>query len=102
LPGWLITTYLLQTTGELCLSPIGLSNVTKLAPERFAGQMMGTWFLGTAIGDLVAGLFGGEVASGSMVQMSVQFLHVGLVAVAAGIVMLLAARPLRAWMGGVS
>jgi hypothetical protein len=51
---------------------------------------------------LVAGLFGGEVASGSMLQMSVQFFHVGLVGVAAGIVMLLAARPLRAWMGGIS
>jgi len=102
LPGWLITTYLLQTTGELCLSPIGLSNVTKLAPERFAGQMMGTWFLGTALGDLVAGLFGGEIAAGSMDQMSVQFLHVGLVGLVAGVLMLLVARPLRAWMGGVS
>jgi proton-dependent oligopeptide transporter, POT family len=102
LPGWLITTYLLQTTGELCLSPIGLSNVTKLAPVRFAGQMMGTWFLGTAIGDLAAGVLGGEAAAGSMAQMSVQFLHMGLLGLAAGIVMLLVARPLRAWMGGVS
>jgi proton-dependent oligopeptide transporter, POT family len=102
LPGWLITTYLLQTTGELCLSPIGLSNVTKLAPERFVGQMMGTWFLGTAMGDLVAGVFGGEIAAGSMPQMSVQFMHVGLIGAVAGIVMLLVARPLRAWMGGVS
>ena len=63
LPGWLILTYLLQTTGELCLSPIGLSNVTKLAPSRYSSQMMGTWFLGAAIGNLAAGLIGGEVAS---------------------------------------
>jgi len=101
LPGWLIATYLLQTTGELCLSPIGLSNVTKLAPERFAGQMMGTWFLGTAVGDLAAGLIGGEVASGSLAEMSTQFLHMALLGCGAGLVMLLLARPLRAWMGGV-
>jgi proton-dependent oligopeptide transporter, POT family len=100
MPGWLITTYLLQTTGELCLSPIGLSNVTKLAPERFAGQMMGTWFLGTAVGDLFAGLLGGEVAAGSLTEMSTQFLHMALVGCAAGVVMLLFARPLRRWMGG--
>ena len=43
--------YFLQTTGELCLSPVGLSNVTKLAPQRFVGQMMGTWFLGSALGN---------------------------------------------------
>jgi len=102
LPGWLVTTYLLQTTGELCLSPIGLSNVTKLAPERFVGQMMGTWFLGTAIGDLAAGLIGGEVAAGSLTEMSVQFLHMALVGGGAGVLMLLLARPLRAWMGGAT
>jgi proton-dependent oligopeptide transporter, POT family len=99
LPGWLVTTYLLQTTGELCLSPIGLSNVTKLAPQRFVGQMMGTWFLGTAIGDLAAGLIGGEVASGSLPQMSAQFLHMALVGCGAGVLLLLLARPLRACMG---
>jgi len=55
LPVWLIATYLLQTTGEMCLSPIGLSNVTKLAPARYSAQMMGTWFLGAAIGNLAAG-----------------------------------------------
>ena len=45
--------YLLHTFGELCLSPVGLSNVTKLAPPRFVGQMMGTWFLGSAVGNSV-------------------------------------------------
>lgn len=101
LPGWLIVTYLLQTTGELCLSPIGLSNVTKLAPERFAGQMMGTWFLGTAVGELAAGLIGGEVASGSLAEMSTQFFHMALIGGGAGLAMLVFARPLRAWMVGV-
>jgi POT family proton-dependent oligopeptide transporter len=100
LPGWLIATYLLQTTGELCLSPIGLSNVTKLAPERFVGQMMGAWFLGMAIGNLAAGVIGGEVAGGDVAAMPTQYLSMALLGGVAGVVMLLASRPLRRWMGG--
>jgi POT family proton-dependent oligopeptide transporter len=98
LPGWLIFTYLLQTTGELCLSPIGLSNVTKLAPSRYSSQMMGTWFLGAAIGNLAAGLIGGEVASG-VADMPAQFLRMALIGCASGFVMLALAKPVRAWMG---
>ncbi|MEJ0005080.1 MAG: peptide MFS transporter [Steroidobacteraceae bacterium] len=98
LPGWLIFTYLLQTTGELCLSPIGLSNVTKLAPKRYSSQMMGTWFLGAAIGNLAAGLIGGEVASG-LADMPAQFLRMALIGCASGFIMLALARPVRAWMG---
>ena len=56
LPVWLLLTYLLHTFGELCLSPIGLSAVTKLAPPRYVSQMMGTWFAGTALGNLLSGL----------------------------------------------
>ena len=100
LPGWLILTYLLQTTGELCLSPIGLSNVTKLAPARYGAQMMGTWFLGAAIGNLAAGLIGGEIGSG-VADMPAQFLRMALIGCASGLVMLLLARPVRAWMGAV-
>ena len=61
-PVWLILAYLFHTFGELCLSPVGLSNVTKLAPQKFVGRMMGTWFLGTAIGNTIAGLAGGQFA----------------------------------------
>ena len=50
-----------HTFGELCLSPVGLSNVTKLAPPKFVSRMMGTWFLGTAIGNTIAGLVGGHI-----------------------------------------
>jgi POT family proton-dependent oligopeptide transporter len=52
---WLFGTYLLQTFGELCLSPIGLSATSKLAPDRAAGFMMGIWFLSIAIGNWLAG-----------------------------------------------
>ncbi|HUN27664.1 MAG TPA: peptide MFS transporter [Steroidobacteraceae bacterium] len=96
-PGWLVLTYLLQTTGELCLSPVGLSNVTKLAPRRFAGQMMGVWFLGTAIGNLAAGLLGGEAVASGATQMARQFLDVAMIAGGAGLALIAAARPVRAW-----
>lgn len=57
---WLILVYLIQTIGELCLSPVGLSTVTKLSPGRMVGLMMGVWFLSISIGDFVAGLRGGQ------------------------------------------
>jgi POT family proton-dependent oligopeptide transporter len=58
-PLWLVATYMLHTIGELCLSPVGLSAMTKLAPARVAGLMMGVWFLATSVGNYL----GGQVAS---------------------------------------
>ncbi len=58
---WLIVTYFFHTVGELCLSPVGLSSMTKLAPDRLVGQMMGTWFMGSALGNLIAGLVAGYI-----------------------------------------
>ncbi len=58
---WLVVTYFFHTVGELALSPVGLSSVTKLAPHRLVGQMMGTWFMGAALGNLVAGLVAGQI-----------------------------------------
>ena len=60
-PMWLIVTYVLHTCGELCLSPIGLSMVTKLAPARFASLAMGSWFCSMFIADLSAGFVAGTV-----------------------------------------
>lgn len=54
-PAWLTGTYFLQTVGEMCLSPVGLSAMTKLAPARVAGMMMGLWFVSISIGDYLAG-----------------------------------------------
>jgi len=62
-PAWLIVTYFLHTVGELCISPIGLSAITKLSPKRRVGQMMGIWFVGAALGNLFAGLVGGQLES---------------------------------------
>ncbi len=58
---WLVVTYFFHTVGELCLSPVGLSSMTKLAPDRLVGQMMGTWFMGSALGNLIAGLVAGYI-----------------------------------------
>jgi len=57
---WLILTYFLHTIGELTLSPVGLSATTKLAPRKYYSQMMGVWFAGAALGNLIAGLYGGN------------------------------------------
>ncbi len=58
-PMWLVVTYLLHTIGELCLSPVGLSAMTKLAPERVTGLVMGVWFLGPSIANYISGRLAG-------------------------------------------
>ena len=61
-PMWLVVVYFLQTIGELCLSPVGLSTVTKLSPGRMVGLMLGVWFLSISIGSFIAGLATGLFA----------------------------------------
>ena len=99
-PQWLIATYFAHTCAELCLSPIGLSNVTKLAPRRFASQMMGMWFLGAALGNLAAGQIGGRIGSGVR-TMPAEFLQMTTYALAGGLLMLAVSPILRRWMGDV-
>jgi POT family proton-dependent oligopeptide transporter len=60
-PMWLVVTYFLHTSGELCLSPIGLSSITKLSPKKLVGQMMGIWFMGASLGNLIAGRVAGQM-----------------------------------------
>jgi POT family proton-dependent oligopeptide transporter len=62
-PWWLVGLYLLHTFGELCISPVGLSAMTRLAPTAITGMVMGIWFLGAAIGNYVAGIMGGMYGS---------------------------------------
>ena len=100
-PTWLISTYFLHSLGELCLSPVGLSSVTKLAPRRLVGQMMGIWFLGTSMGNLIAGLLAGKFSAGAVSEMPGRYL--GIVATTAGTGLLLAvlAKPVKKLMCGV-
>lgn len=100
-PTWLLLTYLLHTTGELCLSPIGLSNVTKLAPQRYVGQMMGTWFLGAAVGNLAAGLLGGHIGASEAAAMPGEFFRMLLIGGGAGVLMLVFSKLIKNMMGGV-
>jgi POT family proton-dependent oligopeptide transporter len=102
LPTWLVLTYLLHTFGELCLSPVGLSSMTKLAPARFGGQIMGVWFLATAIGDNLAGRFSGNIDANNLSTMVDQFLYLFWWGAIAGIVMLAVTPLIKRFMGGVT
>jgi POT family proton-dependent oligopeptide transporter len=101
-PTWLILTYLLHTFGELCLSPVGLSSVTKLAPKRLVGQMMGIWFLATSLGNLLAGLVAGKFGAQAVDQMPSRYLLLVLATCGTGLLMLLCARPIRRLAAGVN
>jgi POT family proton-dependent oligopeptide transporter len=101
LPYWLIMTYLLHTFGELCLSPVGLSYYTKLTPKRFAGQMMGMWFLAMSLGNLVAGLIAGEFDANHVAAMPGQYMHIVYFSVGLGAVLLILSHPVKKLMGNV-
>ena len=95
-PSWLVATYFFHTVGELCLSPIGLSAITKLSPQRYVGQMMGIWFMGAALGNLVAGRVAGLIESLPLPQL---FGSVTMFSVGTGVLLLLFTKPLRGWIG---
>jgi POT family proton-dependent oligopeptide transporter len=101
LPTWLILTYLLHTFGELCLSPVGLSYTTKLAPKRFVGQLMGMWFLSLSLGNLIAGLIAGEFDANNVAAMPGQYLHIVYFSVGLGALLLVLSRPVKKLMGNV-
>lgn len=88
--GWLFTVYLLHTLAELCLSPVGLSAMTKLAPARVVSQMMGVWFLGASIGNFL----GGQAASFyETMELPTLLMAVAVLPILAGIGMLLVRKP---------
>jgi POT family proton-dependent oligopeptide transporter len=99
--GWLIFTYFLHSTGELTLSPVGLSATTKLAPRKYMGQMMGIWFVGAALGNLIAGLYSGNFDEENVQQMPNLFLSVVWLGVGAGLVFLALSPWMKRWMGKV-
>jgi len=97
-PAWLIVTYFLHTCGELCLSPVGLSSMTKLAPKGRVSQMMGIWFVAAALGNLFAGLLAGQLET---LAPSSLFWSVALIVGGGGIVALLASPGVKKLMGDV-
>ncbi len=95
-PLWLTATYLLHTIGELSLSPVGLSAMTRLAPARIAGLVMGVWFLGTSVGNFLGGRTAGFYESMSLPTL---FGTVGGFAILAGLVLLVFVVPMRRLVG---
>lgn len=86
-PWWLVFSYIFQTFGELCLSPVGLSSMTKLSPRKYVGQMMGIWFLATALGNLIAGIVGGNVDPEKLDQTPVVFIGTTIALIASAVVL---------------
>ncbi|MEU9197294.1 peptide MFS transporter [Streptomyces hundungensis] len=97
-PLWLCMVYLIQTVGELTLSPVGLSLTTKLAPEKYASQMMGVWFLAVTAGDSVIALL---QLIGAPTDSSYWFASQGGLAVLAGVAIFMYRRKVKPLMGGV-
>ncbi|WP_218080068.1 peptide MFS transporter [Anthocerotibacter panamensis] len=97
-PLWLVMTYFFLTAGELCLSPVGLSAMTKLAPQRLVSQMMGLWFISVSLGNLMAGRVAGLFETLPLPQL---FGAVALTAAGAGLLLALFVKPIKALMGGV-
>ncbi|WP_279322813.1 oligopeptide:H+ symporter [Rhodothermus marinus] len=97
-PAWLVVTYFLHTVGELCLSPVGLSSITKLAPRGRVGQMMGVWFIAAALGNLFAGLVAGQLETLMPAEL---FRSVAMFTGAAGLIALLLSPAVRRLMGHV-
>jgi POT family proton-dependent oligopeptide transporter len=102
LPTWLIFTYLLHTMGELALSPVGLSAMTKLAPKRYVGQMMGVFFLGASLGNIIAGLIAGEFKAEAVDQMPDLYIQIVWTSAGCGLLLALFTRPIRKLMAGVN
>ncbi|HME08205.1 MAG TPA: peptide MFS transporter [Bryobacteraceae bacterium] len=97
-PMWLTTTYFLQTIAELCLSPIGLSAMTKLAPARVGGLIMGVWFLSISIGNFLAGRAASLYES---MPLPTLFGAVGGFVICASFGLVLLVRPTERLMSGV-
>jgi POT family proton-dependent oligopeptide transporter len=97
-PWWLIGLYFLQMLGELCLSPVGLSMVTKLSPPRIVGFMMGVWFLATALGNYVAGWVAGFLQNRSFSEV---FMIAFVTAAVATLILAVLIPMIRRLMSGV-
>jgi POT family proton-dependent oligopeptide transporter len=95
-PWWLVAAYAVSELGELCLSPVGLSAVTKLAPVRILGLMMGVWFLSNAFGNKLAGWAAGFFSS---MPLETLFGVVTGVLVLTALIMFALIRPMKRLMG---
>ena len=100
-PLWLVGLFFLQTVGEMLLSPVGLSTMTKLAPQRLLGMVMGIWFLAAALGNKLAGVLAGEFKSDNADQLATFFWHQALAVGACTLVLFALVPWVKKLMGGV-
>ncbi|MBU6276959.1 MAG: peptide MFS transporter [Planctomycetes bacterium] len=99
---WLVIAYLFHTLGELFVSPVGLSYVSKLAPARLVGLMFGIWFFASAVANYLAGMTGGMIDGISETYgLSVFFLIYTLIPVIAGLVLIALSKGIRRMMHGI-
>jgi POT family proton-dependent oligopeptide transporter len=109
---WLAGLYLIHSLAELCISPVGLSMITKLSIARVVGLMMGVWFLSISVAQYVAGLVAQfasvETVGGQVTNLKVSldtylatFTTIAWIAIGAGVVLFLLSWPLQRWMHGV-
>ena len=96
-PYWLVTTYFLHTVGELCLSPVALSAVSRLSPQRFSGQMMGVFVLTYSIGNIIAGLLAGGFDPNNMEEIPYLYLQIALFSIGVGIILVLMSFKAKIW-----
>lgn len=100
-PLWLVALFFLQTVGEMLLSPVGLSTMTKLAPQRLVGLVMGIWFLAAALGNKLAGVLAGEFKSENATELANFFWHQALIVGGCTVVLLALVPWVKKLMGGV-
>jgi POT family proton-dependent oligopeptide transporter len=96
-PYWLVTTYFLHTVGELCLSPVALSAVSRLSPQRFSGQMMGVFVLTYSIGNIIAGLLAGNFDPNNVNEIPNLYLQIALFSIGIGVVLVLISFKAKIW-----
>jgi POT family proton-dependent oligopeptide transporter len=105
LPTWLFLTYMLHTFGEICLYPIGLSGITKLSPKRLVGRMMGVFFMALALGNLIAGLFAGDIDENAVAAdphvLVDLFQFITILMMVSALAVLLINKPLKKLMGDI-
>jgi proton-dependent oligopeptide transporter, POT family len=98
---FLVITYLFSVLGELCISPVGLSYYTKLSPKRYLSQLMGIWFVGASLGNLIAGLLAKFSDEKNIQNMPNNYLNVVYFVVGFGIIMMIFSKQINKWTGGV-
>ena len=100
-PLWLVGLFFLQTVGELFVSPVGLSTMTKLAPARFVGLILGVWFLAAAWGNKLAGVLGGGFTATDAPGLATFFLQQAALVGVATLLLLVLVPWVKQLMGGV-